>query len=260
MIILHQYPNSLELQIDGEEDIRVIDITFKGKFHAQSLLPDNWGIQSSQNRMICMNFYSYDSTHSNPSVGQPQGSIFNYSGNLLLKNITAYDIHSNKINVSISIQNNDIWDTNLSIFDESADYYTSYNKSPSRAISKINAVKIVKNNLLTNSDEFYFEDGTPYQGDYHTHENGQAMTGGEHSRNSKDIHRKDANGNIVKIKSYKPSSSFSKLASNLQVAKNKTSAKTSESFGTGSMTGRIAGRTDAGTGDTSGGVGGGGGY
>ena len=260
MIILEQYPDSLNLEISGERDIRAIDITFKGRFHAESLLPDYWTILSSQSRMICMNLFNYQSMGPNASIGHPQGTIFNYTGSLLLKNVTAYDIDSNVRNVIIKLENNDIWDTNLSVFDISEDYYTSYNKSPSRAISKINAVKIVKNNLTSKIDEFYFEDGTPYQGDYHTHENGQAMTGGEHSRNSKDIHRKDANGNIVKIKSYKPSSSFSKLASNLQVAKNKTSAKTSESFGTGSMTGRIAGRTDAGTGDTSGGVGGGGGY
>ena len=87
---------------------------------------------------------------------------------------------------------------------------------------------IVKKNLISNTDEFYFKDGTPYQGDYHMHETGQAMTGGEHSRKSENIHRKDANGNIVQIKTYKPNSSFSKLASNLQAAKNKTGDREAE--------------------------------
>ena len=57
---------------------------------------------------------------------------------------------------------------------------------------------IVKNNLLTNSGEFYFINGSPYEGEYHQHGDGQAMTGGVHAKDSQMIYRKKPNGELLK--------------------------------------------------------------
>ena len=63
---------------------------------------------------------------------------------------------------------------------------------------------LVKNNLLTNSGEFYFINGTPYEGEYHQHGDGQAMTGGVHTEESEMIYRKGLNGKLYQPRKKMP--------------------------------------------------------
>ena len=45
-------------------------------------------------------------------------------------------------------------------------------------------------------EEYYFKDGTLFQGEYHQHGDGQAMTGGVHTSESQPIYKKKADGQL----------------------------------------------------------------
>lgn len=252
MIILEQYQNELGIEIIGHESIRCIDITFKGKFHAESLLPSNWTIMSSNSRMILINF---NNNVYSESASNPQGKILNFTGNIVLKNARAYDINSVSIPVDIKLQNSSTWEDTHTVFSNTSDYYTSYSMSTSKKSPLIKSVQIVKNNLHTSSEEFYYKDGTPYTGDYHMHQDGRVMTGAEHQRDSVYIYRKDSKGKIVKASNYKRLTQFVKMSKNLQVNKNKTTREQ------GGKTSTVKSRGgQSGSGGTSGSSGGGGSY
>ena len=54
--------NNLEISITGGILVRAIDIRYKGKFHAESMLPDDWFFFARKNKMLCINL-----GNSNPS-------------------------------------------------------------------------------------------------------------------------------------------------------------------------------------------------
>ena len=178
---------SIEFADSNIELVRVIDIVFSGAIHATSKLPEGWMTMASQERILCVNMGNL-----NPSM------IFNYTGVLTIKNARVYDSNELEHSVRILPNNNDYWEEIGEIFGTSESYYEDYSKEVTK-ISPIKRTHIVTNDLLTNPEEFYFKDGTPYQGEYHTHEDGQAMTGNRHKRSSVNIYRKDAKGNLEPI-------------------------------------------------------------
>tara|TARA_Y100000593_G_scaffold36324_1_gene70715 strand:- start:4529 stop:5182 length:654 start_codon:yes stop_codon:yes gene_type:complete len=49
--------------------------------------------------------------------------------------------------------------------------------------------EIITENLTTNESKLYYKDGTIYEGDYHMHGNGQAMSGAKHTEDSVYLYR-----------------------------------------------------------------------
>jgi len=189
---------TIEFSNSSIELIRCIDIIFSGDIHAVSSLPSGWSIMASNERIICLNLGSL-----NPS------QIFQYTGRFNIKNIRVYDSIGNNYGAEVVFENNDYWENIGEVFNSSEGYYEFYDKehTPNKLVK---STKIVTNNLSTNPDEFYFKDGVAYSGQYHVHQDGQAMTEAEHSFSSKNIYRKDAKGRMLRPRTHGKKGSFFK--------------------------------------------------
>ena len=184
MIKLYHKKNEVNIDLSGIGIVRAIDISYSGKIFAESQLPDSWQLIANSNRIMCLSFGG-----SNPD------SLFHYSGLMQIRGVTVIDSDLNKHSASIIIQDIDYWQNITGKFDEDAQFWDRLG-SIHQGEKGLSGTSIVKNNLLTNSDEFYFEDGMPYDGEYHQHQDGQAMTGAEHSDDSENIYRKTQDGKI----------------------------------------------------------------
>ena len=184
MIKLYHRKNEIAIDLTGVENPAVISFSYTGKMYAESQLPSDWFVASNQNKVMCVSL-----GNSVPEL------LFNYVGLINIRVGSVIDRDLNKHYINTIVEDIDYWDNMTVDFDKNTQYWEGLG-STHELDRNIRRSSIVSNNLLTNPDEFYFADGTPYQGDYHQHGDGQAMTGSEHSEESEYIYRKDANGNI----------------------------------------------------------------
>lgn len=201
------------VSLKGGDDINrivVIDILFSGSLHAESMLPDSWTLLSSSNRIICINFGT-----STPF------EILSYTGNLTIKNASIYDAESNLHKPTIVFRGNDYWELTRETFDTSTSFYENFSSEITKK-SNIKGVSIIKNNLMSKNDEFFYKDGSPYYGEYHMHQDGQAMTGASHERSSVNIYRKNEIGKVVDLKKYNIKSTLAKKVKNIKMQNQKS--------------------------------------
>ena len=96
----------------------------------------------------------------------------------------------------IIVEDIDYWENIEGDFDKMTQYWEGFSSYHEK--TDILYTNIVKKDLISNDGEFYFSDSTPYQGDYHQHSDGQAMTGSEHTEESEPIYRKSSKDKIFK--------------------------------------------------------------
>ena len=181
MVNLYHRKHEIAIDLTGIERPKTIQIAYSGKMQAESMLADDWIIFCNDTKIICF------SLSNNPTIPE---LIMRYTGLIRIKGATIIDSILTKHSANVSLEDIDYWENMVVDFDKNTQYWEgldSVHQSENIIISTI-----VKNNLLTNPDEFYFADGTPYQGEYHQHGDGQAMTGGEHSQDSEHIYRMDS--------------------------------------------------------------------
>ena len=188
MIKLYHRKNELAIDLSGVSNPTAIEIYYTGKMYAESQLPDDWFLMSNQNKIICVSLGD-----SIPEL------VLNYVGLINIRSGSVVDRDLNTHYLSVAVEDIDYWE-NMSVdFDKNTQYWEGLG-SNHEGDMQIQYSSIVKNNLISESDEFYFADGTPFQGDYHQHGDGQAMTGSEHSDGSQLIYRKDAKGKMQDLR------------------------------------------------------------
>tara|TARA_R100001594_G_scaffold25089_2_gene49120 strand:+ start:5677 stop:6456 length:780 start_codon:yes stop_codon:yes gene_type:complete len=188
MAKLYHRKNEIAIDLSGIQNPAAIEFYYTGKMYAESQLPDDWFLMCNENRIIC--------TCLGDSVPE---LILNYVGLINIRSGSVVDRDLNTHYLSVAVEDIDYWE-NMSVdFDKNTQYWEGLG-SNHEGDSQIKHSSIVKNNLISGSDEFYFADGTPFQGDYHQHGDGQAMTGSEHSDNSELIYRKDAKGKMQDLR------------------------------------------------------------
>ena len=75
---------------------------------------------------------------------------------------------------------------------------------------------------MSKNDEFFYKDGSPYYGEYHMHQDGQAMTGASHEHSSVNIYRKNEIGKVVDLKKYNIKSTLAKKVKNIKMQNQKS--------------------------------------
>ena len=184
MIKLYHRKNEIAIDLGGVQNVGAIDIYYTGKMYGESQLPSDWQLMSNRNRILCISL-----GNSVPEL------LLNYVGLINIKGGTVVDRDLNTHPLAIVIEDIDYWENFKDHFDKDTQYWEALGSTHIRD-SSIKYSSIIKKNLLSNPDEFYFQDGTPYAGEYHQHSDGQAMTGSEHTDGSMSIYRKDAKGKI----------------------------------------------------------------
>lgn len=183
MIKLYHRKNEISIDLTGVQNVASIDFYYKGKMYGESQLPNDWILMANKNKVICVN--SGDSV---PEL------MINYVGLITIKGGTVIDKDLNKSPIRVVVEDIDYWDNMTVDYDKNTqrweDLVSTHKKVPLLYTS------IVKKDLMAESDEFYFSDGVGYQGEYHQHSDGQAMTGSEHTEDSEPIYRKWDNGDL----------------------------------------------------------------
>ena len=184
MIKLYHRKNEIAMDFTGIDSVGAIDIYYSGKMFAESMLPNDWQLVAKGDRILCFSL-----GNSIPEL------LFEYTGLINIRGATVIDKELNKHPVTIIVEDIDYWENISSKYDENNQYWTSYSSVHTKEKGLI-STSIVKNNLLTKPDEFFLADGFPYEGEYHQHQDGQAMSGAEHTDESVEIYRKDEKGKI----------------------------------------------------------------
>ena len=183
-----------EVRLDAKTiNVKAFDIRYKGRMTAESELPSSWTIINSDNNNRIIGF----------SLGDFQPELlFTYEGNLMIISCDIADAE-NMYPVAPSRLRLDYWKDLYTKFED-------FTQPPEDAKETIAKGRIPKSttmkqiNLQTEQDEWFLEDGTSYYGEYHTHGDGLSMTGSKHTKESKNIFRKDVKGNIFKLKTSRP--------------------------------------------------------
>ena len=188
MIKLYHRKNEIAIDLSGIPNPASIEIYYTGKMYAESQLPNEWFLMSNENKIICVSLGS-----SVPEL------VLNYVGLINVRGARVVDRDLDKHYASIVLEDIDYWENINAEYDKNTQYWEGF-FNVHQADKDIKYSSIVKNNLIAESDEFYFADGTPYQGEYHQHGDGQAMTGSKHSDDSELIYRKDAKNRMQNVR------------------------------------------------------------
>ena len=190
MVTLYHRRNELALDASSLTGLSAIEINYSGKMQGESQLDDNWMMRIGKNKILIMTLScSCDSCSCSPEI------LLNYNGKIDIKSAVAVTRDLVQHPISISVEDIDYWENITSSFDTNSQYWDGLN-SDHQSNESISYSNIVTNNLQTNNNEFYFKDGMPYNGAYHQHGDGQAMTGGVHTSESQPIYKKKADGQL----------------------------------------------------------------
>ena len=186
MINLYHRKNEIAIDLSGIAHPKAIDIIYSGRMQGESMLPEDWILSANNEHIICL---SMSADGSVPEL------LIEYSGLIEIKGATIIDISLKTYGANIIVEDVDYWENMVVDFDKNTQYWEGLGSTHNAERSLIMS-SIVKNNLITNPNEFFFADGTVYEGEYHQHQDMQAMTGSEHTEESEYIYRKDAKGLI----------------------------------------------------------------
>tara|TARA_Y100000593_G_scaffold93866_1_gene190363 strand:- start:603 stop:1316 length:714 start_codon:yes stop_codon:yes gene_type:complete len=190
MVKLVHYKNSL--MFSEVINCCAIELKFKGKMIGESKMDESWYIATGANKIVCI---STSGNHNVSELFEFEGEFAIVGTKILTKDLDEIPCLYEKLDV-------DYFGVSKSVFSTAKSYFSDYS-SEHVPIDSVDNIDIYRNNLFTKQDEFYFENGDKYFGEYHQHSNGQAMTGSEHNKDSVDIYRKDQNDILYKPKSKK---------------------------------------------------------
>ena len=186
------YYGSGEVRFENPiSNIGAFEIRYKGIINAESELPSSWMMMNNERKIIGVNM----------GDTQPE-TLFTYIGNLIILSCTVADRELNQTSASTVSEGIDYINKLNTKFEDFTQYPEDFDGTyVVGTIPKRTSIHQV--GLLTEQGEWFFEDGTPYSGEYHTHGDGQSMTGSKHTKDSKNIFRKDAKGKIFKLEKIK---------------------------------------------------------
>ena len=186
------YYGSGEVRFENPiSNIGAFEIRYKGIINAESELPSSWMMMNNERKIIGVNM----------GDTQPE-TLFTYKGNLIILSCTVADRELNQTSASTVSEGIDYINKLNTKFEDFTQYPEDFDGTyVVGTIPKRTSIHQV--GLLTEQGEWFFEDGTPYSGEYHTHGDGQSMTGSKHTKDSKNIFRKDAKGKIFKLEKIK---------------------------------------------------------
>ena len=177
-----------EVRLEGAVNVAAFEIRYKGKMSADSELPNSWILMNNRNKIIGVNMGNIE----------PE-TLFTYTGELRILSCKATDRELNQTFANIQLEGVDYWGKLNTNWEDFTQYPEDFNGTyVNGAVPRKTSIHQV--NLQTEQGEWFLEDGTPYYGEYHVHGNGQAMTESKHTKQSKNIFRKDAIGYIAKMK------------------------------------------------------------
>ena len=186
------YYGNGEVRLEGANNLAAFDIRYKGSIVAESELPSSWTMMNNKKRIIGFNLGDL----------QPE-LLFTYEGELRILSCKLVDRELNEYRATPTVEGLGFWGGLNTKFEDFTQYPEDYDGTyVTGSIPRTTSIHQV--NLLTEAGEWFLEDGTPYYGEYHLHGNGQAMTESKHTKESKNIFRKDAKGNISKLKKVQP--------------------------------------------------------
>ena len=176
---------------DAIPNIAAFEIRYKGKMSAESELPNSWILMNRRNKIVGVNM----------ETSIPE-TLFNYEGYLRILSCRVTDRELNQNYVTPVEEGIDYWENLNTKWEDFTQHPEDFNGTYVNGTIPTKT-SIHQVNLQTEQGEWFLEDGTPYYGEYHVHGNGQAMTESKHTKESKNIFRKDAKGNIAKMKKIK---------------------------------------------------------
>ena len=185
MINLYHRKNELAIDLSTIDNPRAISIAFSGVMYGESQLPNDWILMQGNNKIICICI-----GNSKPEL------LLNYSGKIVVNGGDVVDINLQRHYIKVMVEDIDYWERMTTYFDKDSQYWEGLD-SFHEDNRRINKTLIVKNNLIAENDELYFEDGTPYHGEYHMDDKFLAMTGPEYSLNSQFLYRRDSSGKLM---------------------------------------------------------------
>ena len=153
------------------------------------MLPNGFLIQEKNNRILILRM----------SHAQMPELLFTYEGELRILSCKITDRELNQESATPTVEGLDYWELQNTNWEDFTQYHEDFKGTYVNGAVPIKT-SIHQVNLQTEQGEWFLEDGTPYYGEYHVHGNGQAMTESKHTKQSKNIFRKDAKGNISKMK------------------------------------------------------------
>ena len=212
---------------DGERNIKAILINFSGTVEIEDKTSDDFILKMTNSKILIVPI-GFNST---------LGELFTYRGTLDIWKVQAWNIKE-KIPIGLVRLTSyaEFLDSNaddLDLMPEELDISKSTRGILPKKTRKINNKTI--NNLRTVSG-FYLKDNTPYVGFYHVHiDTGVAMTGAEHSQESKDLYKY-----IKNIKNAKKTVSLVKTGSKPLPNRLKTKFKADRYMGKVSHKGKLS--------------------
>ena len=185
------YYGNGEVILEGADNLAAFEIRFKGNIVAESELPSSWIMMNNKRKIIGISMGDF----------QPE-LLFTYKGQLRILSCKLTDRELNQFNATPIVEGLGFWGSQNTNFEDFTQYPEDFDGTyVTGYIPKKTSIHQV--NLLTEQGEWFLEDGTPYYGEYHTHGDGQSMTGSKHTKDSKNIFRKDAKGMIFKLEKIK---------------------------------------------------------
>ena len=180
------YDGNVYFEADGNP--YAIDIIYKGKINAESMLPNGFLIQEKNNRILILRM----------SHAQMPELLFTYTGEFRIRKADLYTENS-RINASL--------DTNLHYPNRLSDNWVQLNSTWGEYSDEYaygdplnkKRTDIVTNNIESTSGALVLKDGTPYLGGVHFHSEGYFMTGSHHTKDSVRLYHKNKK-RIVKRK------------------------------------------------------------
>ena len=179
------------LDFAGFSNIKAIQIQYSGTMQAISRLPDGWSIMASSSKIICFNL-----GHIDPTI------MLSYIGNIDIKggNFSTSELKMHSF--TVDLKQKESWENVNALFDSDTSFYTLYSDDLSKN-KDIGSTTIIQTNLLTEENEFFYADGSPYSGNYYVFQDGQAFEGSDYSTTSAMIFRKKKSGELYKINNLK---------------------------------------------------------
>ena len=164
-----------EITIICDESILGFHIEFEGNYNIESYNPENFLISYNNGTMVGV------------GLGTELGGnpFLKYTGDLRIKECKVVTPNMEYLNIIPKLIRNDKFNANDINFNRESLKFEDLNRDGVFGyIPMKSKVKIITKNLNTKGSQYKL-DGEDYIGDYHLHHTGVAMTGSDHTENSK---------------------------------------------------------------------------
>ena len=164
-------------------NVSSLTINYRGAIVIENKLPDSYVINLEAGKLVI-------EALSNP---QYLSELFTYLGYFKVLSVTAYNLEGDRKSISIKrvMDYAELLTTNAEdLTVKSEDLKVTYIQG--RTFNKTVVLQPHLENLTTEHDNYYLQDGSTYSGSFHVHHgSGRYMTGRTHTEESLDLYFKD---------------------------------------------------------------------